>query len=244
MKKFTIFLLVGITLSLGIISCTAETLKQATDVFEVTDDGQKIQIVTALDEGTEYELLERLTTQVGSAFDSYFYSKAPIEWIRISYQDRNGNTRQGWIVANPNVTTGIKMGVFDGSDEEFNGYDKGFVLCESLSLRENPDVTSSILNTLAYGTYCTVIEDNGYWYNVIYRDKGGQRYSGWVRKEYVLINPNYFTPNGEIPVYAIPSSSSKRIGLISSGTNYPIIGEFNGFLAISLHGASGFVVKP
>lgn len=243
-RKFTILLLVGITLSLGIISCTAETLTQATDVFEVTDDGRKIQIVTVLDEGTEYELLEQLTTQVGSAFDSYFYSNAPIEWIRISYQDRNGNTKQGWIVANPDAATGIKMGIFDSPDEECNGYDKGFVLCESLSLRENPDVTSSILNTLAYGAYCTVIEENESWYNVIYSNKEGRRYNGWVRKEYVLINPNYFIPNGETPVYAIPSSSSKCIGLISNGTNYPIIGEFNGFLAISLRGASGFVVKP
>ena len=52
------------------------------------------------------------------------------------------------------------------------------------------------------------------------------------------------TPDGETPVYAIPSSSSKRIGLIRSETSYPIIEEFNDFFAISLRGASGFVVKP
>ena len=245
MKKLSIFLLVGIALSLSIISCNAETLQQATDVFKVTDDGRKVQIVTVLDEGTEYEVMERLTTQTGSAFDSYFYSSVPIEWTRISYRDRNGNVQQGWIVANPDTVTGIKISVFDGnSSEEYNGYDAGFVLCESLSLREKPDVTSNILHTLTYGANCTVIEENGSWYNIVYRNEEGQRYSGWVRKEYVIINPNYFTPNGETPVYAIPSSDSKRVGLISGGTSYPIIGEFNSFLAISLRGASGFVVKP
>lgn len=146
---------------------------------------------------------------------------------------------------NPDAITGIHMSVFDDdSSEEYNGYDSGFVLCESLSLRENPDAASNVLLTLTYGAYCTLIEESGSWYNVVYRNEQGQRYSGWVRKEYVLINPDYFTPNGETPVYAMPSSTSKRVGLISSGTTYPIIGEFNGFLAISLRGGSGFVAKP
>ena len=51
-----------------------ETLQQATDVFEVTDDGRKMRIVTVLDEGTEYEPIERIVTRDGTAFDSYFYS--------------------------------------------------------------------------------------------------------------------------------------------------------------------------
>lgn len=57
-EKYTVFLLVGLTLAFGIVSCHAETLQQPTDVFEVSDDGRKMQIVTVLDEGTEYELIE------------------------------------------------------------------------------------------------------------------------------------------------------------------------------------------
>ena len=244
-RKITILLLIGFALLFSIISCNAETLQQATDVFEPTNDGRKMQIVTVLDKGTEYDLVERLLTQAGSAFDSCFYSNTSIEWARISYRDQYGNAHDGWIVANPDAITGIKMNAVDGSScEEYNGYDIGFVLCESLSLRENPDVTSNTLHSLPYGAYCTVTEENDSWYNVVYRNKDGQRYNGWVRKEYVLINPNYFTPDGETPVYAIPSSSSKRIGLICSETSYPIIEEFNDFFAISLRGASGFVVKP
>ena len=98
-----------------------ETLQQPTDVFEVTDDGRKMQIVTVLDEGTEYVEIERIVTQAGTAFDSYFYSDSPIEWIRISYRDRMGNIQQGWIVANTDAITGINMSVFDvTSDEEDN----------------------------------------------------------------------------------------------------------------------------
>lgn len=222
-----------------------ETLQHATDVFEITDDGRKMHIVTVLDEGTEYCPLEKIVTQADTAFDSYFYSDSPIEWIRISYHDREGNVQQGWIVANTEAITGINMSVFDDtSSEEYNGYDLGFVLCETLSLRENPDATSKIIQTMTYGTYFTVIEESGSWYNVTYRDEEGLRYSGWVRKEYVLVNPDYFIPDGETPVYAMPSGSAKRVGLISGETRYPIIGEIDGFLVISLRGASGFVVKP
>lgn len=222
-----------------------ETLQQATDVFEVTDGGRKMRIVTVLDEGTEYEPIERLVTQDGTAFDSYFDSDSPIEWIRISYCDREGNVQQGWIVANTDVITGINMSVFDDtSNEEYNGYDLGFVLCESLSLRENPDAASDIIHTMSYGTYCTVLAESGSWYNVTYRNEEHLRYSGWVKKEYVLVNPDCFVPDGETPVYAMPCGGAKRVGLINGETSYPIIGEIDGFLVISLRGASGFVEKP
>ena len=90
-----------------------ETLQQATDVFEVTYDGRRMRIVTVLDEGTKYEPIERIVTQDDTPFDSYFFSDSPIEWIRISYRDRNGNVQQGWIVANTDAITGINMSVFD-----------------------------------------------------------------------------------------------------------------------------------
>ena len=245
MKKLTILLLVGIALLLGISPCNAEILQQATDVFEVSDDGQKMQIVTVLEEGTEYELIERVVTQAGSTFDSYYYSDVPIEWGRISFWDRNGYVRQGWIVMNPDVITGINMSVFDDDlSEEYNGYNSGFVLCESLSLREQPEGSSPLLDTLAYGTRCTILEESGSWYHVVYRDGDGMRRSGFVRKEYVLMNPTYFTPNGETPVYAMPSSDAKRVGLIDSGTSYPVIGLYDDFLVISLRGASRFVETP
>ncbi len=248
MKKLISFLLIGGILSLGAVSCMADTLSRATDVFEVTEDGQKMQIVSVLDEGTEYELIERLITPEGSAFDSYYYVSTPIEWMKISYRDWNGNMQQGWIVPNPDAISGIKMSVFNGNSseeyEEYNGYDGGFVLCESLSLRENPEVTSNILTTLKYGARCTIIGENGSWYNIVYSRDQSPSYSGWAKKDYILVNPDYFTPNGETPVYALPSNNSKRVGLISGETDYPIIGELNGFLAISLRGASGFVARP
>ena len=59
--------------------------------------------------------------QPGSAFASYHYSDVPIEWGRISFWDRNGYVRQGWIVMNPDVITGINMSVFDDDLSEEYG---------------------------------------------------------------------------------------------------------------------------
>ncbi len=244
MKRLAIILIVGTALALSMISCHAETLQQAADVFEITDDGREMQTLTALAAGTEYEVLERLTTQADTAFDSYFYSQRPIVWARIAFRDSSGMEQQGWIVTNPDAVTGIKIRFDANSSEEYNGYDTGFVLCESLSAREEPDGKSNTLCTLIYGTHCTVIEENDNWYQVVYRNEEGKRERGWVRKEYVLVNPGYFTPDAETPVYALPSRHSKRVGLIDEGTQYPIIGEYEGFLVISLRGASGFVEKP
>ena len=94
------------------------------------------------------------------------------------------------------------------------------------------------------GTIATILEESGSWYHVVYRDGDGMRRSGFVRKEYVLMNPTYFTPEGETPVYAMPSGDAKRVGLIDGGTSYPVIGLYDGFLVISLRGASGFVETP
>ncbi|MBQ3156985.1 MAG: hypothetical protein IJB81_08685 [Clostridia bacterium] len=223
----------------------AEMLQHATDVFEVTEDGQQMRIATVLDEGTEYVPIEKIVAQDGTAFDVYYFSDFPIEWIRILYRDRKGAVQQGWIVVNPDAITGINMHVFDDtSDEAYNGDALGIVLCESLSLREQPDAASTRLHTMTYGTCCTMTAEIGAWYKVSYCDEDHLHHSGWVRKEYVLVNPNYFIPDGETPVYALPSGNSKRVGLIYGETGYPIIGEMNGFFAISLRGASGFVAKP
>ena len=245
MKKLIAFLLIGSTFLFGTVSCMADTLEEVADVFVLTEDGQSIRITTVLMEGTEYDILERFMTPEGSPFDTYFDVTVPIEWMKIAYQDRNGYTQQGWIVANPDAITGIKVDGFkDHTSDEYNGYDGFFVLCESLSLREKPQTTSNTLVALAYGTYGTIIDENESWYHVVYRNDQGQHLSGWVKKDYLLVNPEFFTPHDETPVYAIPSHTSKRVGLISNETSYPIIGEWDGFLVISLRGASGFVEKP
>ncbi len=135
--------------------------------------------------------------------------------------------------------------------DEWNGYPTGLVLCETLSLRTSPDSASTVLTTLDYGQRLTIINTSDPWMEVscaLLDPETGMvtaTYRGWVRGEYVLEEPTFFTPAQETPVFALPATDAKRVALLDAASGpYPIIAEYEGYLAISLRGASGFVEKP
>ena len=82
--------------------------------------------------------------------------------------------------------------------EEWNGYPNGYVLCETLTLRESPDVTAPAMTTLTYGEQPTIIEEEEGWYQVVSSIRDPQtgmivgRMQGWVRAEYLLESPAFF----------------------------------------------------
>ena len=119
-----------------------------------------------------------------------------------------------------------------------DGSSTGYVLCESLSIRESPDSYSNVVGTLSYGTTFPVLQKNGKWW---YVHSNGQ--SGWINSNYALIDPQYFYPATETPVLAYASSDAKRVGLVEGGAQLAIIAETNDYYIVSLRGASGFVSK-
>ena len=256
MKKLAILLVV--TLACLIYSTGfAEILTEAHDVFNPTADGRSVEIVDVIDIGTSYDILETMTTYGDSPFDTRFPSNAPIVWRRIAYTNHYGISSEGWIIMNPAVITDYYCDFEDNTppvdnsasfnDTEWNGYPtvvgRGFVLCESLTMRRNPATSADVVTSLPYGTTFEIRDGINLWYWITYNAPNGDRYEGYVRSEYVLVDPQYYSPSAETAVYAMPSTDSKRVGLIDAGKSYPIIGEMNGFYVISLRGASGFVVK-
>ena len=127
--------------------------------------------------------------------------------------------------------------------EEWNGYPPfrdGYVLCETLTVRERPQSTAKALTTLPYGSHIRIIESVDNWYRIT-----DSTVYGWVRSEYVLVQPEMFSPTEETPVYALPDAQAKRVGLLDAGSGpYAIIDRYGNFLAISLRGACGFVLEP
>ena len=264
MKKLaTLFF---VTLACLIFSAgLAEILTEAHDVFNLTADGKSVEIVDVIDMGTSYDILETMTTYGDSPFDTRFPSNAPIVWRKIAYTNHYGISSEGWIIMNPAVITDYYCDFEDTSangsqnntppldnsagfnDTEWNGYPtvvgRGFVLCESLSVREQPNTLADVVTTLPYGTTFEIRDGINSWYWITCNAPNGSRYEGYVRSEYVLVDPQTYSPSAETAVYAMPSTGSKRVGLIEAGTSHPIIGEMDGFYAISLRGASGFVVK-
>ena len=264
MKKLAILLVV--TLACMICSTgLADIMTNATDVFILTSDGTGIEIDYVLDIGDPYSVLDSMTTNGSSPFDTRFSTSAPIVWTKIAYTDSWGVAREGWIVSNPEVITGyyFDFGYIsatesqDGApsvdnsanfnDTEWNGYPavvgRGFVLCELLTMRRNPATSADIVTSLPYGTTFEIRDGINSWYWITYNAPNGGRYEGYVRSEYVLVDPQTYSPAAETAVYAMPSTDAKRVGLIDAGTSYPIIGDMDGFYVISLRGASGFVAK-
>ena len=117
------------------------------------------------------------------------------------------------------------------------------VLCESLSLRQTPSFSGKAITTLGWNT--TLLpkgEAEGGWQKVtVVAQDGSLGYTGYVRSEYLIYDCRWYTAPTATPVYAYPSPESPRVGLLDRNSAYPIIAEYDGYLVISLRGASGFL---
>ena len=205
--------------------------------------------------GTAYSVSEHIFPEEGTALADYFITSGPIEWGRMTTSD---GIRTGLIVLNPGVILGERAySEAEAAEAEarFAAYGDSYafttldhpnaahpmetalVLCESLTLRTQPDTAAPALTTLPYGTSltCTSMWHPG-WLEVT---ANGQ--TGWVRREFLLLDPQYVTFSAETPVLAWPSPDAPWIGLLDAGSTAPILGECGGYTVISLRGASGFV---
>ena len=226
-----------------------ETLQQATDVFEVTYDGRRMRIVTVLDEGTKYEPIERIVTQDDTAFDSYFFSDSPIEWIRISYRDRNGNVQQGWIVANTDAITGINMGVFDvTSNESFTAFIVGGN-ADRVHLRSRPSQVSDSLGLYFEGTPVTCYGSlRETWVPVQIGHEQGYMMSAFLSNQIEETYPLNETRRGIVRtdswvnLTSEPSAESQALVQLQEGTQLLIMGETSShWYYASYNGLAGYV---
>ena len=124
------------------------------------------------------------------------------------------------------------------------------VLCEKLTLRENPDISSRTVKTLSYGDQPIVVgadrpqgaeRKNGF----VYCALGDSIDSpcGWINADYIVINPAWYVTEGETPVYAWDDASAPRVALLDGGTRLPILKEGENWYLVSLRGAAGWIRK-
>lgn len=140
----------------------------------------------------------------------------------------------------------------DGVDEDFKAWTgleatPAVVLCESLSvLNARGDQGGKKVDTLTYtGNDILVIESWDGYAQVHYSDG---RELGWVRNDYLLVDPAWYVCDDDMQVYAYPDTMSPRIALLDEGTKLPILtewddGSVNGWVCISLRGAAGWIRK-
>ena len=148
-------------------------------------------------------------------------------WHYIKTLDTN---TQGWLQEN-----------YFQADSVNYGYDKGMVLCETLSMRCVPLSSAERVGTLPMQKQFTILEEQGDWY-YIEANLHGKATKGWVLKEYCAVNFASYIVQGEpLAAYAMPAKDAKRVAHIDPGTQIFILEAFDEYWVISLRGAAAFV---
>lgn len=183
----------------------------------IASDAQPIDTVPP---GLAYDITE--------AVGNYF-------WIKIVY-DWGPEVRQGWIrqdllsvPSTPLVPQPSTLG-------------QGFVLSETLSMRDGPNYNASRVAQVPYATVIILENARDGWYYGHFSDGSGIHY-GWVPADFILENPVYFTTTSLTNAYAYPSTSALKVGQVEAYVTLPIIDEVNGFYAVSLRSGSAFIKK-
>ena len=205
--------------------------------YEVTvydEVGGAVAAVGTVMSDAAYTVLERMLPLPGTPFATALETNGQIEWEKIAYLE-DGVEKTGWIVGNPGVLAAA--GALAGSEADAV---PGFVLCQSLTVRESASASAWAVHTLVYGETVDILAQDGVWTQVL-AGEGAQRVTGWVRGEYLLADPAMYVSEGETAVYAYPGEDAPRVGLLADGETHPVIARLSGYTVISLRGASGFV---
>lgn len=140
----------------------------------------------------------------------------------------------------------------DGVNEGFKAFTgmdctSAVVLCESLSiLNARGDQGGKKVDTLYYGQKVPVLESWDGYAKISYYDATR---TGWVRNDYLLMDPAWYICDDDMQVYAYPDTMSPRVALLNEGTKLPILTEWadgksiNGWVCVSLRGAAGWIRK-
>lgn len=156
-------------------------------------------------------------------------------WMPVYFEDMEFEQHvQGWIDESRLALASAPYGDYTPAGAQ------GYVLCQQLTIRERPDTAAAALFSMAYGDTFDIVDEGGDWYHVRYQ--GMERdVVGYVLKSYVLKDAAFMELVAETPAYAYPAADAKRVALLNAGDRYAVIARVNGYVVISLRGASAFI---
>ena len=140
-----------------------------------------------------------------------------------------------------------------GVDEDFLAWTgisctPAVVLCESLTvLDERGDQGGKPVEVKLYSGKTIPVIESWDGYAKIYYSDGNK--TGWVRNEYLMMNPAWYVCDEAVAVYAYPDTMAPRVALLEKGTELPILTEYddresmNGWVCVSLRAAAGWIKK-
>lgn len=156
-------------------------------------------------------------------------------WMPVYYEDMEfGLHVEGWI---DESTLDLPPTPYT---ENAQANSQGYVLCQSITMREAPDTAAAPRFSMEYGQAFDILAETGDWFLVRYR--GMERdVTGYILSSYVLKDPSYIELSADTPAFAYPSSEAKRVALLEAGARYAVIAKVDGYVVISLRGASAFI---
>ena len=118
------------------------------------------------------------------------------------------------------------------------GYE-AVVLCQALTVRKDRSTASKAVGTLHWGNvFSTTVTVDG-WCDCFLSETEGR--TGWVKAEYVTIDPAWYLTKSATTVFAWNDDSAVHVGLLDPGTRYPILKTEGEWVLIGLRGAAGWI---
>lgn len=117
------------------------------------------------------------------------------------------------------------------------------VISKSVTLRDAPSMSAGSIVSIPSEASLMVLEAvDDSWVRVQWQKSGSQTYKGYVRSEYIVINPEYITlRKSNTPAYSMPARSSKLLGSLSKMTRLRVIGTWDNYYCVFLRGGSAFI---
>lgn len=118
---------------------------------------------------------------------------------------------------------------------------KAVVLCESLTAHTDRDDSSPAVETLHYGDSVVVRDAWDGWADCLLSETEGK--TGWVMSDYLAMEPAWYQTDQETPVYALNDFMGPKVAQLGAGELLPILREEERWLAVSLRGGTGWIIK-
>ena len=119
----------------------------------------------------------------------------------------------------------------------------GAVLCEELTLRQEPNASSKAVKTIKYGDFLGVFQVVDGWAECYFSDDVNGGPEGWVNADYIVVDPDWYKTDEQTPVYAWNETTALRVALLDKDVTLPILKDEGDWLIVSLRGATGWIHK-
>ena len=117
------------------------------------------------------------------------------------------------------------------------------VISKSVTLRDKPSMSGSKIVSIPSEEVLMVLEEvNDSWLQVSWQKSAGKVYEGYIRTEYVVVNPEYITlRRSNTAAYSVPSRQGKTLGSLAKMTRLRVLGTWDEYYVVFLRGGAAFI---